>query len=125
MKLAGLKFKKIIIYDMNMSKTIMGDQFLPITNTTEDFQRIILSEIEGSENHFDFNGLIARIRSKCEFKKEINTTYTGSLDFLGTELDFINKMIWEQIWNKKLMIDFTLNRPHRNPEMFYFIKINC
>ncbi len=92
---------------MYVSKTIYGEQYLPLACTPEDFKSLILSEIEQSENHFSSHDLIARIGRKCDFQKEPNVTYAGSIGFLGTDLDFINKVIWKQIWDKKLMIDLT------------------
>lgn len=109
---------------MNITTTVFGEYFLPIACTMEDFKSIILSEIEQSENNFSINDLITRIKYKCDFKKEPNVIYAGSIYFLGTDLDFINKIIWEQIWDKKLMIDFTDKRQNRNSEIFYFIKPN-
>lgn len=109
---------------MYVTKTIYGEQYLPIECTTEDFKNLILSEIEQSENHFSSHDLIARISRKWDFQKEPNVTYVGSIGFLGNDLDFINRIIWEQIWDKKLMIDITNNRQIRNSEIFYFIKTN-
>lgn len=106
---------------MNISRTVNGEQYLPIECTTEEFKSLILSEIEQSENHFYFRDLVARINDKCKFKKEPNVTYSGSINFLETERDIINRIIWEQIWDKKLMIDFTNNRQNCNSEI-YFIK---
>lgn len=109
---------------MNITRTLSGNQYLPLTCSREEFQRLVLSEIEQSENHFPFDDLIARIKSKCDFKKELNVNYLGTIEFQGPDLDFINETIWKQIWNKKLMIDFTLKRPYRNPDIFHFTKIH-
>lgn len=108
--------------NMYVSKTIYGEQYLQIACTTEDFKNLILSEIEQSEAHFSSPDLIARISRKCDFQKEPNATYAGSIGFLGKDLDYINRIVWELIWDKKLMIDFTNNRQNRNSEIFYFIK---
>lgn len=108
---------------MNVSKTHFGMKYLPLTNSQEEFRDIILNEIEQSEHHFIFNDLIARIRSRCSFKEESHENYAGGIDFSGTELDFINTLIWEQIWDKKLMIDFTDKRPNHNSDTF-FLKNN-
>jgi hypothetical protein len=109
---------------MNTTRTISRDQLLPLTCTREGFQIIILSEIEQSNNHFSFEELISGIKSKCDFKIEHNVNYLGTIDFLKTDFDFINKIIWEQIWDKKLMIDFTVKRQDRNPNIFHFAKTN-
>ena len=109
---------------MNISRTIFNEQFLPIACTVEEFKNLILFEIEQSENLFSSRDLIARISRKCDFQKEPNVTYEGSIGFLGNDLNFINSVIWEQIWDKKLMIDFTNNRQSRGSEQFYFIKTN-
>lgn len=110
--------------NMYISKTIYGEQYLPIACTTVDFKNLILSEIEQSENHFSSHDLIARISRQCDFQKEPNVTYAGSIGFLGNDLDIINRIIWELIWDKKLMIDFINNRQNHSSEIFYFIKTN-
>lgn len=101
--------------------THLGMKRLPLTHSVEEFRNIVLKEIEQSEIHFSFKILISRIRQKVTFKKELNEIYEGEIDFLGTDLDFINTIIWEQIWDKKLMIDFTDNRQNLNPDI-YFLK---
>lgn len=103
---------------MNLAKTIYGNQYLPLMYSQEKFRIIILEEIEQSENHFSINELVKIIRSKCFFKKEQNVTYAGEIDFIGPDLDFINTIVWEHIWDKKLMIDFTNNSKNRDSDVF-------
>lgn len=107
---------------MNMSEIYTKVAFLPITCTEEEFRNKILTEIELFEKSFSFFDLVTKVKPNCEFKKDSNIDYIGGIDFMGSELNFINSIIWEQIWDKKLMIDFTNNRQNHRPDLFYFIK---
>lgn len=107
---------------MNISKILTEKAYLPITCSEEEFKATILSEIELFEKSFSFLELVENVRRKCEFKKDSNTEYRDGIDFMGTELSIINAIIWKQIWDKKLMIDFTNNRQNHRPDLFYFIK---
>lgn len=108
---------------MNMTRTIFGTTYLPLKCKTEDLRKIMNQSIDECEDHFSFNDLLNQIIPKVEFEKELNTEYS-TIEFNGTDLDIINGIIWEQIWDKKLMIDLTFKRPFRDPEIFHFIKIN-
>lgn len=108
---------------MNMVKTILGTTYLPLKCKIEDLRKIINQSIDECEDHFSFNDLLNQIKPKVEFDKEPNTQYS-TIDFIGTDLDFINGITWEQIWDRKLVIDLTNRRPIRDQEIFHFIKIN-
>lgn len=108
---------------MKRTRTIYGTTYLPLKCKTEDLRKIIYLSIDECENHFSFNDLLNQIIPKVEFEKEQNTEYS-KIDFNGEDLDFINKVIWEQIWDKVLVIDLTNRRSIRDQEIFHFIKIN-
>ena len=105
------------------SRIVKSDQFLALKCTREEFRTKILAEIEKSEKHFSFNELCSRIRSLCEFEKDNDTDYLDIIDFQRPDTDYINEIIWELIWNKKLMIDFTKRTQYNNTDMFNFTKL--
>ena len=107
---------------MNMTRIIIGTSYLPVKCKQEDLQEIVNHVIDECEDHFSFNDLLNQIKTKVEFEKEPNIEY-GTIDFNGMDIDFINRITWEQIWDKKLMIDLTVKKPYRDPEIFHFIKI--
>lgn len=109
---------------MNITKTIFGTTYLPLKCKTEDLRKIINQSIDECEDNFSFINLCNQIKPKVEFEKEFNTEYSA-IDFNGLDLDFINGVIWEQIWDKELMIDLTNRRPFRDHEIFHFIKIKA
>lgn len=106
-----------------LSKIIYENKHLPLIHSQEEFRIKILEEIKLSENHFSINDLVKRIRSKCLFQKEQNVTYAGEIDFIGTDLYFINTVVWEYIWDKKLMIDF-VNYSNNRDSNVYLLKNN-
>lgn len=95
-----------------------------LTCTSEQFKEKIEQSINEEPCHFSIQDLVPDIKRKIEFKGEPDTTYINEPDFFPIDFETINRAIWEQIWDKKLMIDFGNGKhPYNNTFEFKFIKI--
>lgn len=105
--------KKIAMENIN------DNQKLVQINKDEDIKLIVIQALESSEIHFSFQTLITSIKNRI---LEFENSYPRR-ELTINELDIINKTIWDHIWERKLIIDFTDKRLYQNPEIFQFTKV--
>lgn len=80
---------------------------------------IVIQALESSEIHFSFQTLLRSIRNRI---LEFENSYPRR-ELTINELDIINRTIWDHIWERKLIIDFTNLDQYHNPEIFQFTKV--
>ena len=110
---------------MNLNiTTTSNDVFRHLTCTDEQFKEIVEQSINDEPEHFSFQELLYSIKGKVKFEEKPNHQYLLEPKFLPKYLNTINRAIWEQIWDKKLMVNFG-NGDHRynNSFEFQFMKI--
>ena len=107
-----------------MQHTIFGNVELRLTCSDEELKKIVVESIEEFQRRFSIDDLFYSIRNKTTFEKAPNTNYSGTIDFTRLDLDNINYLIWEHIWDRKLMIDLTNKKnPFSQSDTIYFIKV--
>ena len=85
----------------------------------EGIKSIVLQVLESSETPFTFASILLLIKNKI---LELENSFPRR-ELTEAEIYIINKTVWDQIWDRKLMIDFTDERLYHNSEIFNFIKI--
>jgi hypothetical protein len=107
-------------------RRIIGTTNLKLTCNKQVLIDIIEDYIEKNENSFSFKELYNYIKHIANennyFDKEPNTEYS-QIELLSVDVQTVNLIIWEKIWNKTLIIDFYKNLYRQYPEEFYFIKV--
>jgi len=94
---------------------------IPSTYTDNEFKEIILKSLADVPTHFTAEDLITSIGNKIDLGGRTNGRITF---FTGNEKDSINRLIWEQIWDRKLMIDFTRKKDlFSQTDKIQFIKV--
>lgn len=90
------------------------------TYTDEQFKEIILKSIAEVPTHFTLDDLFSLIGDKIEKGGRQN----GYIIFAGNKKNSINRLIWEQIWDRKLMIDLTSKKDSFSQiDKIQFIKV--
>lgn len=93
---------------------------IPSTYTDEEFKEIILKSIAEVPTHFTVDDLFSLIGDKIEKGDRQN----GYIIFAGNKMDYINRLIWEQIWDKKLMVDLMSKKdPFPQTDKIQFVKV--
>ncbi len=94
---------------MNITKWQQGGFRLPLKCDNGKIREIASILIEEKDGCFTFNELCVSFARKAEeynlFMKEPNTIYQDELKLEGEVIKTILLLVWEMIWNKKLMID--------------------
>lgn len=82
---------------------------LPLNCDNDKIREIASTLIEEKDSYFTFNELCVYFAQKAEeydlFIKEPNTIYQGELKLEGNAINVILSLVWEMIWNKRLIID--------------------
>lgn len=111
---------------MYIRKQIIGTSSLALMCDKKVFEGIIKGYIDNTEGSFSFRELYNYVKNIAEknnyFDKEENTEYS-QIELLNCDIQIINRVIWEKIWKKELIIDFYRNTFSTYPDEFYFIKI--
>ena len=93
---------------------------IPSTYTDNEFKEIILKSLADVPTHFTAEDLITSIGNKIDLGGRTN----GSIEFTGNEKDSINRFFWEQIWDRKIMIDLTSRKDSFSQmDKIQFIKV--
>lgn len=82
---------------------------LPLNCDNDKIREIASILIEEKDGCFTFNELCMSFARKAEednlFIKEPNTNYQNELKLEGEAIKTILYLVWEMIWNKRLIID--------------------
>lgn len=109
------------------SLKIYGDKSIEIDSTYTDelFKEIILKSIADEPSPFIVDNLLKSIGKNFQINGQPITANDGTVVFTEKEKEFINRWIWEQIWNRKLMIDLTLKKnPLSQSDTIHFIRVD-
>lgn len=94
---------------MNITKWQPDGFRLPLNCDNDKIREIASALIEEKDYCFTFNELCVLFARKAEeydlFIKEPNTIYKGELKLDGNTINVILSLVWEMIWNKRLIID--------------------
>ena len=94
---------------MNITKWQSGGFRLPLNCDNDKIREIVSTLIKEKNDCFTFNELCVSFARKAEedslFIKEPNTIYQGELKLDGNTINVILSLVWEMIWNKRLIID--------------------
>lgn len=108
-----------------MTTTHNSSTQLPLVDDKERIKQELLDVISEMRDHFDVNQLINAFIRKAEehdlFEKEDYTNYNGII-LNNHDTLLINKLIWELIWDKKLIINLINNDYMFNSREFNLIK---
>jgi len=91
-------------------------------------KELINSFVKERNASFTFNDLYHHLKSKAKandyLKKESNVVYR-SFEFSGDVIESMSKMLWDLIWEKKLMIDFSTGSTYgmQSDKDFRFIPV--
>ena len=101
---------------MMITRTEHGKQFLNVKCSDDELKEIVISCIANYDGVFSFKQLCETVCKKLDeqdfLEKEKNTEYRGGVGLQQSMTDKIQQYTWEQIWDKKLMIDL-LNDEYR------------
>ncbi len=97
----------------------LSSEELPMTFSKKELSEIIQEYMQEKES-FSFKSVCSYIfnRAKCDgrIQKEKDTEYQGGIKMSFFDETLISQLLWEEIWDKKLFINFS-----KNP---YFIPTN-
>lgn len=92
---------------------------LPMDYSKEEISEIIREYMRENES-FSFKGICSYIFNKANredrIKKEKDTEYQGGIKISYFDEIIVSQLLWEEIWNKNLFINFS-----KNP---YFVQTN-
>lgn len=106
-----------------------GTHKLALTCDKNKVKQIVNALVSQFDDTFTFTQLSAAVLLKAEeenlLKKEPNTQYVGQIELSFYDLDLINLIVWEMIWEKEVVIVLYKN-PYRpiNEGNFLFKKVN-
>jgi hypothetical protein len=104
----------------------LGTVSLGLKCTDEDLIKIIDNYLNISEYPFSFKELCNYVISKADkndyFEKKPNTKYNG-IELQLKDIQTINIILWNKIWEKKLIIVLDQYFHKSYPQEFYFSKI--
>ena len=100
-------------------KVVLSRVELPMTYSENELLEIIQEYMQENE-YFSFDGICSYIFNKASredrIRKEKNTEYQGGVKMSYFDETIVSQLLWEQIWAKKLFINFS-----KNP---YFVQTN-
>nr|WP_321377904.1 hypothetical protein [uncultured Bacteroides sp.] len=103
-----------------------GKTVLPLNCDKDKINELIDLIIFSFGDSFSFKSLCQDFKGKAEqenlFKKEANTEYSN-IELNSEAIISINKIIWDKIWNKELIIDLYADTYHQYPNDFVLIKM--
>ena len=92
---------------------------LPMTYSEDELSEIIQAYMQENE-YFSFDSICSHIFNKAtredRIEKKKNTEYQGGIKISYFDEVIVSQLLWEQIWAKKLFINFS-----KNP---YFVQTN-
>lgn len=100
-------------------RVIFSSVEIPMTYSQDELSNLIENYMRDNDS-FSFSRICSYIfnRAKQEnrIKQERDTEYQGGIKMSFSDETLISRLLWEQIWNKKLYINFS-----KNP---YFVQNN-
>lgn len=104
------------IKTMNIMITKYGSHRLSLTCNKDKVKQIVNGLISQFDDTFSFTQLCSAVLIKAEeenlLNKEPGTQYQGSIELSLNDLDSINLIVWEMIWEKQIVIALYKN-PYR------------
>lgn len=101
---------------MMITRFQSGGHIMDIKCNDSELKEIVLSCIDSYENIFSFKQLCDIVCQKLDkddlLIKEKNTVYQGGFKLAFAVTDKIQLFVWEQIWDRKIIIDL-LNDEYR------------
>jgi hypothetical protein len=101
---------------MTITRTELGKQVMNVKCDNEQMKEITLLCVNDFESMFSFkqlcNAVLLKLDKEDLLQKKENVVYQGGFELSSDTTDKIQQFIWEQIWDKKLMIDL-LNDEYR------------
>lgn len=101
---------------------------LPLLYGAAEFNQIVLDIINETEtNAITYKTICSQVIHRAlvddKFNKEKNTQYSEII-LCDSDCHSITKILWDLIWDKKIMIEFhaPLNFCESNDTMFYILK---
>lgn len=103
-----------------------GTSQIPLLYTAEELNRAVELVIELIPASFTFgqlcNAIIDRADSEGKLKKEPHTQYS-SIQLTKDDTNKLSYMLWQLIWEKKLIISFESNFQSTDNKDFRFVKV--
>lgn len=90
----------------------------------EELGKLTITLIEDYGDLFTFNQLISDLcllldRADC-FEKEPRTLYEGGYRLSQPDSDKVQKIVWEMMWNRQLMLDLYNDEYRYSPDKVSF-----
>ena len=103
-----------------------GTSQVPLLYTAEELKRAVELVMESFPASFTFgqlcNAIIDRVDSEGKLKKEPHTQYS-SIQLTKDDTNKLSYMLWQSIWEKKLIISFESNFQSTENKDFRFVKV--
>lgn len=107
-------------------RRIMSKSALSLKCSNDDLRSFVEDFIEQSDFYFTFNSLCLYIVSlanqKDLFVKESNVEYS-EIELNGIDIKRINLIIWDKIWDRKIIIDFSKDK-YQSSNDYRFMKMD-
>jgi hypothetical protein len=104
----------------------MSKSALSLKCSNDDLRSFVEDFIEQSDFYFTFNSLCLYIVSlanqKDLFVKESNVEYS-EIELNGIDIKRINLIIWDKIWDRKIIIDFSKDK-YQSSNDYRFMKMD-
>lgn len=92
-----------------ITKFQSGGHTINVKCSDEQLKEILVSLINNYSDLFSFKQLINDLCYTLDeadyFEKEPNTVYEGGYKLSQINSDKVQKMVWEMIWDRRLMLD--------------------
>jgi hypothetical protein len=116
------------ITDLTKNRQISDDVTLDLNCDKAEITSIVKEAMSHLGNRFSFSNLIMDFTSianeKGLFDKKANVEYQGGIKLSNKDVETINVIVWELIWNRELVIALYAN-PNGGVSIgnFEFIKV--
>lgn len=94
---------------MMMTRTCMSKENLALNCTDEQLKEIVENVINDLSDIFSFKELLRVVCNKLQenrfFDMRPNVEYKGGIGLLPIDSDKVQRIVWNMIWDRRLMID--------------------
>lgn len=103
-----------------------GTSYIPLLYTNEELKGIVELVIKSFSASFSFRQLCSAIINRADnegkLKKEPHTQYS-SVQLTTDDTNKISYLLWQIIWDKKLIIVFEPNTQYADNKDFHFVRV--